>query len=197
MVGDEGHLAHIDIPTRAVRIWDVQPPTDLEGVAIDATGRVLVLAESENALWHLDGGRRVDRWKIRPKAKKRGYEGLTITREPHPRLLVSVQGSKDSKLRAFEVPRPGASLVLLSECTLPWPDVAGLTWHDDALLALSDRGRVLARLVSDGPDWRVEQTWKTPIDDLEGLAVHGAHLYFAQDSGGVWRTPWPPEDAGW
>jgi len=194
VVCDEGQLARVALEApEAPTIWPIEPRTDLEGVSIAPDGRLLVLAERKNQVWQVQNGRRVSKWKIRPKAdKKAGYEGMVITGGERPLLLLSTQG-KRAMLRTFAIPTPeDRALILLAEQQLPWGDVAGLAWHKGALLALSDRQRILALMTQDEDDeWKVQRTWRTPVSDLEGVAVCGDAGFFAQDPGGLWLGPWP------
>jgi len=192
VVGDEGHLAVVPVDTGVPQIESIEPRTDLEGVAVDPDGRVLVLAERKNQLWQVEAGRRVSKWRIRPKGRKNeGYEGLTVVPGVDPQVLLSLQGGKQSMLRSFALPGcDGGKLERRSEQELPWPDVAGLCWYQDALYALSDSARILAKLRLAGQGWEVEQTWKTPAPDLEGVVIFEGWIYLAQDSGGIWRGKW-------
>jgi len=193
VVGDEGGLLHIplDAPEQMQRDT-VEPRGDLEGLAFTPDQRLLVLAEDRDAVWQLDGHRRVHRWKIRPGApkKNRGYEGMTCT--PERLLLCLGEKKKRSILRSFALPVPGEdALVLLGEQTLPVPDLAGLCWHGGVLFALSDKGRVLVVLQPDSDKWVERARYGTPAGDLEAVAVAGGALFLAQDGGGIWRAPMP------
>ena len=190
VVGDEGQLGRLAPGDRALSLEKVRPRGDLEGVTIDAAGRVLVLAERRSELWHVDAGRRVQAWALPPpEAKRDTYEGLTARPDGH--LVLSTQ-AKRSALRIVAPLTDGAGRTqLVAEQRLDIPDVAGLAMDGDHLLALSDKACRLVRLRWDGATYVPVDAWKTPERDLEGVVVVGPHIVLAQDSGGLWRGPWP------
>jgi len=197
VVGDEGRLALLEPNTGDIQqLVDVKPRGDLEGVGL-LNGVLHVLEEKRGEIWRIEEGRRTERWKAPKTPKGQGYEGFAVL---PARLALSVQGKKRSLLRMFAHPEPGEKLRMLAEQTIDLPDLAGLCfWSPDStpeearLLALSDRERCLLELVERGDRWDLARRWRTPVRDLEGLAVVGEHLVLAQDSGGLWRAPWPPD----
>lgn len=197
-VGD--HKLHVDEPSDLLfvgghlytvsdshsKIYEIDPDGDvrheldieghdLEALAIDPSGELMIADETRGRIWRIAAdGHRHDPIDV-PDARdgNSGIEGLTFDHAGH--LLV---GKEKDPAVIFELDAAGHELAR-AKFTLA-SDLSALTYNrlDHHVYALSDEEHTLFRLDAAG---RATAAWRLPITSPEGVAFDGARVYIASD----------------
>jgi len=148
---------------------------DIEAIAFDANGNLVVADESTGTIWRVDddGERHGDPIELVDDHNS-GIEGLAFDVDGH---LFAAKEKDPARL--YELDSDGGELD--REQIDFANDLSALTFdpEDGHLYALSDEDRTLFRLDN---KLHVDKAWKLPIDHPEGIAFDGDTLYVVSDS---------------
>jgi len=202
-VSDSGIVSAMNANGTGITNWSV--PGDLEGVAVadPASNFIYIGVEQPDSIreFNIVTGQvtrtfLLTTWMQGPDNS--GLEALEFIPDPaHPEGGIFYAGLQDDgRIYRFSLPiRSSATSTTVTFLGTITPvagrvDIAGLDYdrEREILYAVFDDSNNLRAM---HPDGSLIGEWVLPGNDQEGIAIHDCELFVAEDSGKVWRYPFP------
>jgi uncharacterized protein YjiK len=188
-VSDNGYIIVNGLPIR------VKKKKDYEGITVSNDNRVFLVEEGKDRIISLDKKFKIkDKIKIDRKfkgdkvtsKKGNGFEALTFYKRigEVDHFIVANQSKKFKGKDKSAVLFVDSTGKINKYIPLKIKDISGLHYKDGIIYLLSDKEQ---KLFLFDEEMNLLRSYNTPYEDLEGVFIDSLNLYFAQDTGKLFK----------